>query len=239
MSFSHLIHRHSSSLVDSFFPVALAAVVFTVVGCASSPVRSSSSTSVNAAANLSAIPPTPDPRIGLRPGAFDAAEAVWNLRVLSETRPSEKFIGGINSDLAFLGNNVFQGSFSGYQVCDISNPQHPTLKEAYVCPASQSDVSVYRNLLFVSGEDLSARIDCGAASRTETGRNVSHTRSAESSSYYQEFGDASWSDYAPAASDLDLSGCGSGNGMILAWFICRIASASSGVSCFPAKRSKK
>ena len=162
MSFSHLIHRHSSSLVDSFFPVALAAVVFTVVGCASSPVRSSSSTSVNAAANLSAIPPTPDPRIGLRPGAFDAAEAVWNLRVLSETRPSEKFIGGINSDLAFLGNNVFQGSFSGYQVWDISNPQHPTLKEAYVCPASQSDVSVYRNLLFVSGEDLTARIDCGA-----------------------------------------------------------------------------
>ena len=168
MSFSHPIPRHSRSLVDSFFPAALAVVVFAVGGCASAPARSNTSTSVNPAANLSLIPPTPDPRIGLRPGAFDAAEAVWNLRVLSETRPSEKFIGGINSDLAFLGNNVFQGSFSGYQVWDISNPQHPTLKEAYVCPASQSDVSVYRNLLFVSGEDLSARIDCGAQGVKDT-----------------------------------------------------------------------
>jgi hypothetical protein len=92
---------------------------------------------------------------------YDAAEAIWNLKVLSETRPSEKFAAGINSDLAFLGNYAIQGSFSGYQVWDISNPRQPALKTAYFCPASQSDVSVYRNLLFVSGEDLSARIDCG------------------------------------------------------------------------------
>ena len=32
---------------------------------------------------------------------------------------------------------------------------------AYVCPASQSDVSVYKNLLFVSGEGLTGRVDCG------------------------------------------------------------------------------
>ncbi len=31
----------------------------------------------------------------------------------------------------------------------------------YVCPASQSDVSVYRNLLFVSGEGQAGRVDCG------------------------------------------------------------------------------
>jgi hypothetical protein len=31
----------------------------------------------------------------------------------------------------------------------------------YVCPASQSDVSVYKNLLFVSGEGLTGRLDCG------------------------------------------------------------------------------
>ena len=131
-------------------------------------MRSASFTSASPNANLSLIPPTPDPRIGLKAGAFDAAQAVWNLRVLSETKPSEKFIGGINSDLAFSGNNVFQGSFSGYQVWDISNPRQPVLREAYVCPASQSDVSVYRNLLFVSGEDLSARIDCGAGGVKDT-----------------------------------------------------------------------
>ncbi|HEY4670835.1 MAG TPA: hypothetical protein VIG78_02120, partial [Gemmatimonadaceae bacterium] len=112
--------------------------------------------------------PTPDPRIGLRPGLYDAQEAVWNLKVVSETKPSEKFAGGINSDLAFTGNDVIQGSFSGYQIWDISNPAQPVLKTAYFCPGSQSDVSVYRNLLFVSGEDLSARLDCAPGGVKDT-----------------------------------------------------------------------
>jgi hypothetical protein len=110
----------------------------------------------------SATPPSPDPRLNLRPGLMDAGEAVWNLRVLSKTPPSQQFLGGINSDLAFTKNYVIQGSFNGYQVWDIANPSKPNLRTAYYCPASQSDVSVYRNLLFVSGEDLTARIDCGA-----------------------------------------------------------------------------
>jgi hypothetical protein len=118
--------------------------------------------------NMSVGEPTPDPRVGLRGGAYDAAEAIWNLRVLSKTKPSEKFASGINSDLAFLGNYAIQGSFSGYQVWDISNPTQPVIKTAYFCPASQSDVSVYRNLLFVSGEDLTARVDCGAEGVKDT-----------------------------------------------------------------------
>jgi len=36
------------------------------------------------------------------------------------------------------------------------------LTTAYFCPASQNDISVYRNLLFVSGESTSSRLDCGA-----------------------------------------------------------------------------
>jgi len=118
--------------------------------------------------SMSTMPPTPDPRVGLRGGEYNAAEAIWNLRVVSETKPSEKFVSGINSDLAFLGNYVLQGSFSGYQVWDISNPHQPVIKTAYFCPASQSDVSVYKNLLFVSGEDLGARIDCGAGGVKDT-----------------------------------------------------------------------
>jgi len=116
----------------------------------------------------SATAPSPDPRIGLKAGLWDAGEAAWNLRVLSKTRPSEKFIEGINSDLAFSGKYVFQGSFNGWQVWDITNPQQPTLRKAYVCPGSQSDVSVYRNLLFVSGEDLGARLDCAPGGVKDT-----------------------------------------------------------------------
>ena len=104
--------------------------------------------------------PLPDPRVGLRPGAMDAAEAIWNLRVVSKTPPPDKFTE-VNSDISFTGPYAIQGNFNGYQVWDISNPGRPMLKTAYLCPASQSDVSVYRNLLFVSGEGLGGRLDCG------------------------------------------------------------------------------
>ena len=111
---------------------------------------------------------TPDPRNGLRAGKFDAQEAAWNLKVVSETRPSEKFIDGVNSDIAFTGHYAIQGSFNGFQVWDISSPARPVLKTAYFCPASQSDVSTYGNLLFVSGESTSGRIDCSAEGVKDT-----------------------------------------------------------------------
>ena len=133
--------------------------VATLAGCASS-----TSTSGGVPTPVAAYPetgPSPDPRVGLRAGRMDAAEAVWNLRVLSKTPPSERFLNVTNSDLAFKGNYVIQGNYNGWQIWDISNPSRPNLTTAYYCPASQSDVSVYRNLLFISGEGLTGRLDCG------------------------------------------------------------------------------
>jgi hypothetical protein len=118
--------------------------------------------------STSATAPNPDPRVGLKAGLMDAQEAVWNLRVLSRTQPSPKFMGITNSDLAFTGPYAIQGSYAGYQIWDISNPSHPALKTAYFCPASQSDVSVYKNLLFVSGEGLTGRLDCGGEGVKDT-----------------------------------------------------------------------
>src|SRR5262245_41896330 len=97
-----------------------------------------------------AAPPSPDPRIGLKAGVEDAGQAIWNLRLLSHTQMPAAFEGGINSDLAFTGNYAIQGNFAGFQIWDIANPAKPALADGYVCPASQSDVSVYRNLMFVS-----------------------------------------------------------------------------------------
>jgi hypothetical protein len=120
------------------------------------------------ATNMSPGAPNPDPRIGLKPGVYDAGEAAWNMRIMSATPPSEKFVGSTNSDLAFTGKYAIQGSYNGYQIWDISNPSKITLEHAYFCPASQSDVSVYRNLVFVSGEGLSGRLDCGAEGVKDT-----------------------------------------------------------------------
>ena len=66
-----------------------------------------------------------------------------------------------NSDLAFQGNHLFQGNFYGVNIYDISNPANTTLLTSMVCPGGQGDVSVYKNLLFMSVEMPNGRLDCG------------------------------------------------------------------------------
>jgi hypothetical protein len=65
-----------------------------------------------------------------------------------------------NSDLAFQGNHLFQGNFYGVNIFDISNPAKATLLTSMVCPGGQGDVSVYKNLLFMSVEMANGRLDC-------------------------------------------------------------------------------
>jgi hypothetical protein len=66
-----------------------------------------------------------------------------------------------NSDFAFQGNHLFQGNFYGVNIYDISNPANTTLLTSMVCPGGQGDVSVYKNLLFMSVEMPNGRLDCG------------------------------------------------------------------------------
>ncbi|HUO52082.1 MAG TPA: hypothetical protein VMT93_06170 [Gemmatimonadaceae bacterium] len=131
---------------------------------------------VTAKPELSTAPPSPDPRVGLKAGWFDAGAATWNMKLVSTTKPSKDFLdtskpgdfGLMNSDLAFLGHYVIQGNFSGYQVWDVSNPAAPALHTAWVCPGSQSDVSVYGHLMFVSNESTNSRADCGTQGVKDT-----------------------------------------------------------------------
>ncbi|MGH7626060.1 MAG: LVIVD repeat-containing protein, partial [Gemmatimonadaceae bacterium] len=175
MAFEYPQHRPAArTCATSLMSLALALGVGSAGACApsttSSALHSSSvaPSSVVPARNMSVGEPNPDPRVGLKSGLYDAGEASWNLAVLSQTRPTEQFVGITNSDLAFTGKYAIQGSYNGYQIWDISNPGAPRLETAYLCPASQSDVSVYRNLLFVSGEGLSGRIDCGTEGVKDT-----------------------------------------------------------------------
>jgi hypothetical protein len=89
------------------------------------------------------------------------------MRLVNHTPTPPGAAGAWNSDLAFLGSYVFQGNYNGFVVWDVENPVQPDLVRAYICPASQSDVSVYRNLLFVSSESTSGRIDCGTEAPQE------------------------------------------------------------------------
>ncbi|MDB4878472.1 MAG: hypothetical protein JWM41_4918 [Gemmatimonadetes bacterium] len=161
-------------LAPPLLSISLAAGLLYAAACASTSTSASSSSNMSAP-DMSMSPPSPDPRVGLRAGsmvkwskdttkktlATRAAEASWNMRLLSNTPPNETFMGVTHSDLAFKGPYAIQGNYDGYQIFDISNPRKPSLYDEYVCRGSQSDVSVYQNLIFVSGEATSGRLDCG------------------------------------------------------------------------------
>jgi hypothetical protein len=66
-----------------------------------------------------------------------------------------------NSDVAFQGNHLFQGNFYGMTIYDISDPANTKLLTSMVCPGGQGDVSVYKNLMFMSVEMPNGRLDCG------------------------------------------------------------------------------
>jgi hypothetical protein len=128
--------------------VALAGVALTLAACA--PAKKPDT----------APSPAADPRNSLKAGLFDAGEYVSNLKVVSKAVSPPGFLGITNSDLAFTGNYVIQGNYNGPVVWDISNPAKPELVVAYECPASQNDVSVYKNLMFMSAEAQNGRVDC-------------------------------------------------------------------------------
>jgi hypothetical protein len=65
-----------------------------------------------------------------------------------------------NSDLAFRGKHLFMGNFYGVNIFDISNPAKTKLVTSMICPGGQGDVSVYKNLMFMSVEQPNGRLDC-------------------------------------------------------------------------------
>ncbi len=66
-----------------------------------------------------------------------------------------------NTDLAFAGDQVFVGSYHGFNTYRIEVPASPTLVSSVVCPGGQGDVSVVGNLLIMSVEQTRGRLDCG------------------------------------------------------------------------------
>jgi hypothetical protein len=131
--------------------VALAATLLGVSACAGSKPATTPTPRFS---------PATDPRVGLKAGLLDAEEAVSNLKVTGKAVSPEGFLGVTNSDLAFTGKYAIQGNYNGPVIWDISNPNRPSLVTAFSCPASQNDISVYRNLMFMSAEAQNGRVDC-------------------------------------------------------------------------------
>ena len=60
------------------------------------------------------------------------------------------FNNAIGSDLAFQGDYAYIGSYAGFWVADISDPENPSVVAEVLCPGGQGDVTVFGDLLFLS-----------------------------------------------------------------------------------------
>ncbi|MEK7723149.1 MAG: hypothetical protein AAB336_02265 [Acidobacteriota bacterium] len=83
-----------------------------------------------------------------------------NAPIPPEVKMSFAPLAFANSDLAFQGNKLFLGNFYGFNIYDISNPSATKLLTSVVCPGGQGDISVHKNLLFMSVEMPNGRLDC-------------------------------------------------------------------------------
>ncbi|MSR06987.1 MAG: hypothetical protein EXR93_07985 [Gemmatimonadetes bacterium] len=112
-------------------------------------------------------PTTDDPRNNLKPGRYDAAQAISNLRLVSASPKPAAFdtargLTFANSDLTFGTHFVYQGNFSGFTVWDISSPEKPVVASTVRCATSQGAPSAYGHLLFQTAEGAGNRTDCGS-----------------------------------------------------------------------------
>ena len=103
----------------------------------------------------------------LLPASAGAQTVVSSGMTLLSSSPTEPPVR--MSDIAFLGNNAYVGTYSGFKIYDFTNPTAPTLLTNFVCSgtpggASQGDLSVWRangrTLLFRSVDSAQNKPEC-------------------------------------------------------------------------------
>jgi hypothetical protein len=127
----------------------------------------SAASGLQAQAREDVLATTSDPRVGLAAGPGNTAgQTALHMRLVSLSPKPAAFdraqgLTFINSDLAFRGDLVYQGNFSGFMIWDVRDTSKPVLLSTVECATDQGDPSIYGNLLFISAESPRARTDCG------------------------------------------------------------------------------
>src|SRR5205807_9483867 len=94
---------HPLSLHDAL-PISLGLAIVSAAACARTTTSSAGSIGPTPmGSTMSVAAPSPDPRVGLRAGQFDEAEAAWNIRLLSTDRKSTR----LNSSHLVISYAVF------------------------------------------------------------------------------------------------------------------------------------
>ena len=126
---------------------------------------------------VSATAPTPDPRVGLKAGWWDAgAGRVEHAHDLDDAARRERCWARRTRTWRSRASTRFRATTTGSRSTTFPSPTKPVLVQTYLCPASQNDVSVYKNLLFMSSEATNSRSDCGFERRAGPGQQGARAR---------------------------------------------------------------
>jgi hypothetical protein len=72
----------------------------------------------------------------------------------------------LNSDLAFKDHYAFAGNYNGFMVYDVKKPARPRVVAQVLCPGSQNDVSVWRDILVLSVDSSRSDDSCNSTSQS-------------------------------------------------------------------------
>ena len=124
-----------------------------------------------AASNMAleySVAPAPgffDPEALFAPPTTQAEAEAFQAR-MRDNPPRYAPLALANSDMAMSDGTLFVGNFNGFNAYDVTRGGAPELVMSVVCPGGQGDVSIHGDLLFMSVEANSARLDCGGTPAT-------------------------------------------------------------------------
>jgi uncharacterized protein (DUF305 family) len=72
-----------------------------------------------------------------------------------------------NTDIAFSGDVMITGSYHGFNIYKLADDGLPEHVSSVVCPGGQGDVSIVGDILIMSVEQSTGRVDCGSTGVSE------------------------------------------------------------------------
>lgn len=97
------------------------------------------------------------------PGSTGPDQHSQNVKLLANVPRSAP---ATQSDLAFDGRLAYAGNYIGFRVIDVADPENPVVVTDFRCNGAQSDVSVYRGLLFQSVDSPQSSGACSSTNVT-------------------------------------------------------------------------
>lgn len=103
------------------------------------------------------------------PAGSDADEHSANMFLVANWDDDGTYRQG--SDLAFWGTTAVLGNYGvpgGFRLVDIADPSAPRKFGQFACPGPQADVSIWKDLVFVSVDSPRSSPECGAGAAPST-----------------------------------------------------------------------